>query len=436
MNPVLLKPNTDTGAQVIVHGRAVGEHGCARLSRLQARRDARPCSSRYRAAGAAVRRASSSKAPAARPRSTCATATSPTWASPRRSTARCSWSPTSTAAACSRTSSARWLCLRDERARIAWPGSSSTASAATSRCCNPGLDWLERQTGKPVLGVLPYLHGLHLEAEDAVPRARHDRPGARLRVVVPVLPRISNHTDFDRAARCIRRSTCASSARANRFRACDLIVLPGSKSVRADLAWLRAQGWDHAHRAASALRRQGDRASAAASRCSAGAFDDPHGVEGVAGAAAGLGLLEIETTISPDKRLVACHRAPRLCRCRRHRLRDSHGRDDRRRTRPSGRVARRASGRRGLGRRPNPRHLPSRPVRPPGPATRCSAGRACASRKRPITTRSVTRTSTGWPMLAKHTSISAPSSASWESILRAAEHTRSKTFDPGRARAG
>ena len=61
----------------------------------------------------------------------------------------------------------------------------------------PGLDWLERETGKPVLGVLPYLQGLHLDAEDALPR-EHARSGAdTLRVIVPALPRISNHTDFD-----------------------------------------------------------------------------------------------------------------------------------------------------------------------------------------------------------------------------------------------
>lgn len=60
--------------------------------------------------------------------------------------------------------------------------------------------------GKPVLGVLPYLHGLHLEAENALPgnHLSHSGPlplagegATRFRVVVAVLPRISNHTDFD-----------------------------------------------------------------------------------------------------------------------------------------------------------------------------------------------------------------------------------------------
>ena len=61
----------------------------------------------------------------------------------------------------------------------------------------PGLHWLaqpHRQTG---FGVLPYLHGLQLDAEDGISRAGCRRPAHALRVLVPVLPRISNHTDFD-----------------------------------------------------------------------------------------------------------------------------------------------------------------------------------------------------------------------------------------------
>jgi adenosylcobyric acid synthase len=60
-----------------------------------------------------------------------------------------------------------------------------------------GLRWLEERTGKPVLGVLPYLHGLYLDAEDALPRADRKQGGAALRVVSPVYPRISNHNDLD-----------------------------------------------------------------------------------------------------------------------------------------------------------------------------------------------------------------------------------------------
>jgi adenosylcobyric acid synthase len=72
----------------------------------------------------------------------------------------------------------------------------------------PGLDWLEAKTGKPVLGVVPYLHGLMLDAEDMLPpELRAAASGdlrCLLRVVVPVLPHISNHT-MRRCSRATRR---------------------------------------------------------------------------------------------------------------------------------------------------------------------------------------------------------------------------------------
>lgn len=87
-----------------------------------------------------------------------------------------------------------------------------------------GLAWLEKHTGKPVLGVLPYLHGLHLDAEDALPEQLGS--DARFRVIVPVLPHISNHTDFEPLRlhpqldfRYIRHNEPIPAA--------DLIILPG-----------------------------------------------------------------------------------------------------------------------------------------------------------------------------------------------------------------
>jgi len=166
---------------------------------------------------------------------------------------------------------------------------------------DPGLDWLERRTGRPVVGVLPYLHGLHLEAEDAVPREHRDKPGAGLRVVVPVLPRISNHTDFDplrlHPAVDLRFVDLAAPPPV-----ADLVCLPGSKSVQADLASLRAAGWDRA--LARHLRYGGKVIGICGGFQMLGRrLDDPDGVEGAPGAVAGLGLLDIETTIAREKRL-------------------------------------------------------------------------------------------------------------------------------------
>jgi adenosylcobyric acid synthase len=165
----------------------------------------------------------------------------------------------------------------------------------------PGLDWLERETGKPVLGVLPYLHGLHLEAEDALPRVQQRKPSAALRVVMPMLPRISNHTDVD-ALRAHPGVDLHVAAPGETLPACDLVILPGSKSTRADLAWLRSQGWDVA--IARHLRYGGKVLGICGGLQMLGrAVHDPQGIEGEPGSSQGLGWLELETTLAPQKQL-------------------------------------------------------------------------------------------------------------------------------------
>ena len=164
----------------------------------------------------------------------------------------------------------------------------------------PGLDWLQQRTGKAVLGVLPYLHGLHMEAEDALPRERCDTD-AEFRIIVPALPRISNHTDFD-ALRLHPQVDLQFVAPDEISPAADLIILPGSKSVRADLAWLRAHGWDEA------IQRHLRYGGKVMGIC--GGFQmlgmhvhDPSGIESDAGSSTGLGLLNMETTLAADKQL-------------------------------------------------------------------------------------------------------------------------------------
>jgi len=168
----------------------------------------------------------------------------------------------------------------------------------------PGLDWLEEYTGKPVLGVLPYFNGLHLEAEDALPRdfATASNPQQQaLRVIIPALPRISNHTDFD-PLRLHPQVEVQFIGPGGTIGSADLIILPGSKSVRADLAWLRQQGWD------TAIQRHLRYGGKLMGIC--GGFQmlgnhihDPLGLEGDAGSSEGLGLLEMETTLEAEKKL-------------------------------------------------------------------------------------------------------------------------------------
>ena len=168
----------------------------------------------------------------------------------------------------------------------------------------PGLDWLESHTGKPVLGVLPYLHGLHLDAEDAIRRDVPAAPagtGQTLRVVVPVLPRISNHTDFEPLAahpqvelRYIDATTAPPPA--------DLVILPGTKSVRADLQWLRTRGWPEY--LARHLRYGGKILGICGGLQMLGQrISDPEGVESDPGESSGLGWLDLATVLRPGKRL-------------------------------------------------------------------------------------------------------------------------------------
>ncbi len=169
----------------------------------------------------------------------------------------------------------------------------------------PGLDWLSAHTGKPVLGVLPYLHGLTLPAEDALAHEPRTGTDVRLRVIVPALPRISNHTDLD-PLRQVPQLDLHWIGPGQAIPPADLLVLPGSKAVAADLAWLRQHGWEAAiHRH---LRYGGRLVGICGGLQMLGtAIHDPHGVEGPPGSVAGLGLLALETTLATDKTLRESH---------------------------------------------------------------------------------------------------------------------------------
>ena len=166
----------------------------------------------------------------------------------------------------------------------------------------PGLEWLERECGKPVLGVLPYLHGLVLDAEDALPEPQPKTGTDHVfRIAVPVYPRISNHTDFD-ALRLHPGVEVILVGPGEALPAADLVILPGSKNVRADLEFLKKQGW-----AEAILRhvRYGGRliGICGGMQMLGTRIDDPHGVEGPAGCSTGLGLLELQTTLRKEKQL-------------------------------------------------------------------------------------------------------------------------------------
>ena len=169
----------------------------------------------------------------------------------------------------------------------------------------PALTQIAALTGRPVLGVVPYLNGIWIDAEDAVAAERPYAAappagtGETLRVAVIRLPRISNFTDIDAlalepgvAVRFV--TTQAETADA------DLVVVPGTRATVADLAWLRRQGLD------VALARRAEQHQPVLAICGGYQMlgtDIDDDVESRSGAVAGLGLLPVATRFAADKTL-------------------------------------------------------------------------------------------------------------------------------------
>ena len=167
---------------------------------------------------------------------------------------------------------------------------------------DPAIPALERLSGLPCLGVLPWFEDARrLPAEDSMALEADRIETGTPRVAVFRYPRIANFDDLDPLAGEVGvRFVQPGEALPGDI---DLAVLPGSKNTRSDLAFLLAQGWDIDIRAH--LRRGGR----VLGLC--GGFQmlgrqvlDPDGVEGPAGSSAGLGLLDIETVLTAEKRTV------------------------------------------------------------------------------------------------------------------------------------
>ena len=165
----------------------------------------------------------------------------------------------------------------------------------------PGLDELRARTGVPVLGVVPWIPERLMPAEDSLDldEMPASAGSALVDVAVVRLPRIANFDDFEwlAAEPGVRvRWVTTPSALAH----ADLIVLPGSKSVVADLAWLRARGLAEAIVTAAAGGRP-VLGVCGGYQMLGRSLRDPDGVESPVAEAPGLGLLPVETTFAPVK---------------------------------------------------------------------------------------------------------------------------------------
>ena len=166
----------------------------------------------------------------------------------------------------------------------------------------PGNEWLEDKVMKPVIGVLPYLQNFYLDAEDAISQQQLLNSDAEtIRVVVVVLPRISNHTDFD-ALRLHEQVDLKYVGPKQLIPVCDLIIVPGSKNVRADLEQMLASG--QADSIKTHLRYGGKILGICGGYQMLGTeICDPDGVENDPGTSAGLDLITMSTTLTPAKKL-------------------------------------------------------------------------------------------------------------------------------------
>ena len=187
----------------------------------------------------------------------------------------------------------------EERARIA--GLVINKFRGDVDILRPGLAMLEEKTGLPVLGVVPYLH-VEIEDEDSLSERLNARDAVKpLDVAVIRLPHISNFTDFIPleqhellGVRYVQR--------ARELGAPDLVILPGTKNTMEDLLWLRQSGLE------AAVRRLAQAQTPVLGVCGGyqmlgQTLDDPAGTEsGKPMSLAGLGLLPTRTTFDAQKR--------------------------------------------------------------------------------------------------------------------------------------
>jgi len=171
------------------------------------------------------------------------------------------------------------------------------------RLFDDGVKWIETNTGKPVFGVLPWYTHIVIEAEDSVviesPPTVSPARGRRPAVAVIRIPHISNFTDFNPLS-AIDGLDLFFIEKVQDLSGFVAVILPGSKNTRFDLEWLKTIGWNLR---LTAYARQGGHILGICGgyQLMGTHVHDPQGLEGAPGTTEGLGLLPVETTLMAPK---------------------------------------------------------------------------------------------------------------------------------------
>ena len=165
----------------------------------------------------------------------------------------------------------------------------------------PAIDFLEEKTGKPVLGVIPYIGDLGIDDEDSVSlEEKGTGPSSdKVNIAVVQVPKISNFTDFDSLSR-EKDAGLYYARRPEELDGADAVILPGSKNTTEDLLFLKEQGWD---KALAAFMKKGKPVIGICGgyQMMGDAVVDPDGSESDLGSVEGLHILQGTTTFNREK---------------------------------------------------------------------------------------------------------------------------------------
>ncbi|MBI4335438.1 MAG: cobyric acid synthase [Candidatus Omnitrophica bacterium] len=296
MNPVLLKPTTDVGSQVIVRGRPIGNFSAARYARHKRHitdivdDSFRRLADRYDIVvmeGAGSPAEINLKSHDIANMRAAATADA----------------PVILVGDIDKGGVFAWLIgtikLLDKNHRRRVKGFIINKFRGDPGLLRPGLKFLEKNTGIKVLGVIPYFKGIMIPEEDGIYReSRPQDAKRRLRIGVIKLPRISNHTDFDIFER--EDVAVTYTEEPSELNNLDIVIIPGTKNTIKDMKFLRDAGFE------TTIKKHVDEGKMLVGIC--GGMQmlgkkilDPLGIESVESGIKGLGYFDFNIIFEPKK---------------------------------------------------------------------------------------------------------------------------------------